>query len=255
MLHLSVIQAALTEILDDYRTDGLLSQKAWRKKADPNRILLAVNQADIECCGVLKPRGHISIYVPPHTRRVHLDQLPYYSGAYNKQPMEGLSGIPLLQDEAYLDCAEILSTTANARPAAAPDARPQVLAVVGAQHLPHAGQPAVAYEAERRILWLNHEYAQGNFLTVEASLRPRLIDLSASEEKLNEIKKEYRIRTPDYARGWFLLQAQLQLLPGHSEAAQLAQKQADRARMDAISRAPGNPPTVYTPQGPSHYGM
>lgn len=259
MLQTNVLIEIIKDRLDDLRLAGQLSSVIFKKKTTDGKLLTAINQADIEVCSDLKPRGQVAVFVPQGSRVLFLEHQHIHKGSHIKAVQEGsdsahgnaLNYANQIRDEFYLDISEIQSSTAEVYDSYPDYTSGSSVPFISSTLAHRSAGNSLIHEPDRKILRVRIPFERDVFLVFDAVIRPATIPFDAYDtpNDLKETVRKYRLRAPDYAREWLIQQTLRELIPADTQAAVNVAARLEAERIKALERKPGRPNTVYVPEG------
>ena len=243
--------------LDDLRLNGALQDVYYQRKSTPARVLEALNNADIDCCGYLDLEITAVAFVPSGVSEFNLFSQDRYAynmvqGIADSTEVDPLSLSNFLNNRVWVNFGKLNSGymyAYNVPPLGGVEATKRYRVVSEDQYNSKSLQDQfddyndglIYVDPVTGRARIKGAVSGNTYFTWNATLMPYkmdIIELKSDSADVDELISSYSISTPFWAKDMLINKAMISLLPVVSEARQFYLNDERRAMEMAMRNRP-----------------
>ena len=244
--------------LDAYRGDDALTHDQWRRITSPRRMLLALNEADIQLCSDLKVETQVVIFLPENTSSIHLRSSDYQSNKHQEAIQKYIDSEPEADHSALLNTSMykhvgtlrsqyIVGFKDYPVGNASPSVRYSIVSSTEFQRS-NAGAsyhddrfgltPTAWVDHNRGLIHLSRTQSAESFVSFNAYVLPEKVDFNKVDNNEEAVNEAYKVVTPSFAERALVMTTLRELLPETSPVYGAINNIQTQAFRDARLRVP-----------------
>lgn len=270
-LQTSLIADEVKDHLSDLKEQGLLSDGMFRKSVSFNRIIRAINQADMDVCRIVKQEVQMILLVPAGLEEVFLENTPGLIQPTNDADFiakieaetndaKAQANQIILNREWFIDASNIRSQflhaysqfpVGNTTPAykiklVRQDMFDDSQMKVNYNSAAWGDLSVALFEVATKRIRFGSSFSKDTFISFPAYLIPSVIDIT---EIHPEQWGQYKIKAPKYAQSFLIYKALERILPIASPAQQAVKPLVGAELQNLYTHIPTNTAAIEVTDG------